>query len=70
MKFAVDRPYTHPEKAARKLIEIVNSVEASRTAASFIELINWPFLFEPQGLAGRIQGRPRAGYRVRLAVEA
>jgi hypothetical protein len=28
MKFAVDRPYSDPEKAARKLIEIGKSVEA------------------------------------------
>jgi hypothetical protein len=29
MKFATDRPYANPETAARKLIEIVNSVEAN-----------------------------------------
>jgi hypothetical protein len=29
MKFAADRPYSDPEKAARKLIEIANAVEAS-----------------------------------------
>jgi hypothetical protein len=28
MKFAADPPYSDPEKAARKLIEIANSVEA------------------------------------------
>jgi hypothetical protein len=28
MKFAADRPYGDPDKAARKLIEIANSVEA------------------------------------------
>jgi hypothetical protein len=28
MKFATDRPYADPEAAARKLIEIANSVEA------------------------------------------
>ena len=28
MKFAKDRPYANPEAAARKLIEIANSVEA------------------------------------------
>jgi hypothetical protein len=27
MKFAANRPYTHPEAAARKLIEIAASVE-------------------------------------------
>ena len=28
MKFATARPYADPEKAARKLIEIANSIEA------------------------------------------
>jgi hypothetical protein len=36
MKFATDRPYADPEKAARKLVEIAN-------------LINWPFLSEHAG---------------------
>ena len=27
MKFTVGRPYSDPEKAARKLLEIANSVE-------------------------------------------
>jgi hypothetical protein len=31
---AVERPYADPEKAARKLIEIANTVEAVQTAAS------------------------------------
>jgi hypothetical protein len=33
MKFATDRPYTDPEKAARKLVKIANSVEPAREAA-------------------------------------
>jgi hypothetical protein len=28
MKFAVDRPFSDPDKAARKLVEIANRVEA------------------------------------------
>ena len=28
MKFAADRPWSDPEKAARKLLEIANDVEA------------------------------------------
>ena len=28
MKFAADRPYSDPEKAARKILEIASSVEA------------------------------------------
>jgi hypothetical protein len=49
MKFTFDRPYSDPEKAARKLIEIANSVEAVQDGRIYIELINWPFLNEATG---------------------
>jgi hypothetical protein len=49
MKFATDRPYADPETAARKLIEIANSVEAVQDGRIFIELVNAPFLFEHKG---------------------
>ena len=34
MKFAAERPYAAPEQAARKLIEIANSVEAVQDGPS------------------------------------
>ena len=46
MKFAAARPYAAPEAAARKLIEIANSVEAVQDGRIHIELINGPMLFE------------------------
>jgi hypothetical protein len=46
MKFAADRPYADPEAAARKLIEIANSVEAVMDGRIYIELLNGPMLFE------------------------
>jgi hypothetical protein len=46
MKFATSRPYADPEAAARKLIEIANSVEAVQDGRIHIELINGPMLFE------------------------
>jgi hypothetical protein len=46
MKFTANRPYADPEAAARKLIEIANSVEAVQDGRIFIELINGPMLFE------------------------
>jgi hypothetical protein len=46
MKFAADRPYSDPEKAARKLIEIANSVEAIQDGRIYIEKINGPFLYQ------------------------
>jgi hypothetical protein len=39
-RFAADRPFSDPEKAARKLLEIANSV-----GRIYIEKINGPFLF-------------------------
>jgi hypothetical protein len=49
MKFAEARPYADPEAAARKLIEIANSVEAVQDGRIFIELLNAPFLYEFKG---------------------
>ena len=49
MKFATERLFTDPEKAAHKLIEIANSVEPAQEGRIFIELINWPFLSEHKG---------------------
>jgi hypothetical protein len=46
MKFANTRPYADPEAAARKLIEIANSVEAVQDGRIHIQLINGPMLFE------------------------
>jgi hypothetical protein len=45
MKFAADRPYSDPEKAARRLLEIANAVEAVQDGRIPIEKINRPFLF-------------------------
>jgi hypothetical protein len=49
MKFATDRPYADPKVAARKLVEIANSVEAVQDGRIYIELINTPFLYEHKG---------------------
>ena len=44
MKFAADRPFADPEKAARKLIEIANATAAVQEGRIHIELLNLPFL--------------------------
>lgn len=44
MKYATDRPFADPDKAARKLIEIANSAEAYMDGRIPIEVINGPFL--------------------------
>jgi hypothetical protein len=49
MKFTSDRSFSDPEKAARKLIEIANSVEPVQDGRILIELINWPFLHDLKG---------------------
>jgi hypothetical protein len=46
MRFTADRPYADPEKAARELVEIANSIEAVQDGRIYIELVNWPFLSE------------------------
>jgi len=43
-KFAIDRPFADPDKAARKLLELANAAEADRDQRIAIELINSPFL--------------------------
>jgi hypothetical protein len=44
VKFAKPRPYADPETAARKLIEIANTIEAIQDGRLHIEKINAPFL--------------------------
>jgi hypothetical protein len=44
MKFREERPLAEPEAAARKLIEIANSVTAVQDGRIGVELINAPFL--------------------------
>jgi len=43
-KFVSDRSLADPDAAARKLIEIVNGVEAVQDGRIYIERINAPFL--------------------------
>ena len=45
MKYATDRPWSDPEKAARKLLEIANAVEAVQDGRIPIEKLNASFLF-------------------------
>jgi hypothetical protein len=45
MKFVDTRPYADPEAAARKLLEIANSVEPVQDGRIHIEKMNWPLSF-------------------------
>ena len=53
MKFAEPRPYSDPEVAMRKLLEIASTVEPIQDGRIHIEKINGPFLFEHGGLPGQ-----------------
>jgi hypothetical protein len=63
MKFAADHPWSDPEKAARKLVEIANSVEAVQGGRIYIELINAPFLFREHATPAEYSGRPASSWR-------
>jgi hypothetical protein len=49
MKFIEPRPYADPEAAARKLLEIANSVEPVQDGRIHIEKINGPFISQLKG---------------------
>jgi uncharacterized membrane protein YadS len=71
MKFAVDRPYSDPEKAARKLVEIANAVEAVQDGRIHIELIILTTVsMAALGLGVDVKVVAEAGLRVVAAVRA
>ena len=45
-KYVQPRPYANPEAAARKLLEIANTVEPVQDGRIHIEKINAPMLYE------------------------
>ena len=49
MKYATDREYADPEKAARKLLEIASTIEPVQDGRLYIELLNGAFLFSHGG---------------------
>jgi hypothetical protein len=66
MKYVADREYADPAKAARKLLEIANTVEAIQDGRIHIERINGPFLFKEGGTPPNTR---LARHCARLAVE-
>jgi len=70
MKFAADRPYSDPEKAARKIVEIANGVEVVQDGRVYIELINGPFLFREKGTPDEYKAGLGSGDRARMAGDA
>ena len=49
MKLTTDRPYTDPEKAARRLMEHARACEPVQDSRIYIEKLNGPFLFIDKG---------------------
>ena len=49
MKYATDRPYSEPEKAARRLLEHAHAFEPIQDGRIYIEKLNGPFLFGDKG---------------------
>ncbi len=68
MKFAEPRPFSDPEAAVRKLIEIANAAEPVQDARIYIERVNGPFL--AAGGSPAEYRRHRARDREGLAVAA
>jgi hypothetical protein len=60
VRFVAEHPYSDPEVAMKKLLEIANSVEAIQDGRIHIEKINGPFLFEHGALPawGRANAAP------------
>jgi hypothetical protein len=67
MKYATERPYFDPEKAARRLMEHAHAFEPIQDGRIHIEKINGPFLFGDKGHARGIQRRPGSCRRTGLA---
>ena len=49
MKYAADRPYSDPEKAARRLMQHAHAFEVVQDGLIYIEKINGPFLYVDRG---------------------
>jgi len=48
-KYVQPRLYTDPDAAARKIVELANSLEPYMDSRLLVERINGPFLFELKG---------------------
>ena len=49
MKFTTDRPYSDPEKAARRLMQHAHAFEVVQDGRIYIEKLNGPFLYVDKG---------------------
>ena len=49
MKYTAERPYSDPNKAARRLLEHAQAFEPIQEGRIYIEKLNGPFLFGDKG---------------------
>jgi hypothetical protein len=49
MKYTADRPYSDPDKAARRLMQHAHAFEPIQEGRIYIETLNGPFLFGDKG---------------------
>jgi hypothetical protein len=63
LKYIERRPLADPEAAARKLMEIANTIEPVQDGRIHIEKINGPFLYTERGSPAKY------GAGTRLAIE-
>ncbi|MCP3465649.1 MULTISPECIES: hypothetical protein [unclassified Bradyrhizobium] len=63
MKFVPARPFSNPDIAARKLVELASSIEAVQDGRIHIEKINAPFLYSLKASGEEF------GAGIKLAVE-
>jgi hypothetical protein len=49
LKLTADRPFAHPDKAARRLLEHANAFEPIQDGRIYIEKLNGPFLYIDRG---------------------
>ena len=49
MKYAAERPFAEPDKAARRLLEHAHAFEPIQDGRIYIEKLNGPFLFGDKG---------------------
>jgi hypothetical protein len=68
MKYAEDRPYAHPEKAARRIMELAHAVEPVQDGRIHVEKINYPF--RDKGSPAEYGAGRKLGDRARLAMDA
>ena len=67
MKYAAERLFAEPDKAARRLLEHAHAFEPVQDGRIYIEQINHPFLFGDKGTPDGIHRGARARDFARLA---